>query len=214
MNLKQAARLPCKCMPSYRNLNTSSLKLTLMRRKFIVLPLLLTLTMSSCFWNRQTKVEVIGLSEAYVGEIEKDTDVSHGVEWLLQNTGPSKLRIDSITSSCDCLKLSYASSMTAGSGKYFPIRAMLQTEAADTGSIYHEVMVYGNFDPSPLVLSLTGEIVSEGEECACPSDLSTTAPNTSSSMTLNTLVMTAASSRTVPRLLSLMTICRLYKEDN
>ena len=120
--------------------------------------------MSSCFWNRQTKVEVIGLSEAYVGEIEKDTDVSHGVEWLLQNTGPCKLRIDSITSSCDCLKLSYASSMTAGSGKYFPIRAMLQTEAADTGSIYHEVMVYGNFDPSPLVLSLTGEIVSEGEE--------------------------------------------------
>ena len=61
-------------------------------------------------------------------------------------------------------RLSYASSMTAGSGKYFPIRAMLQTEAADTGSIYHEVMVYGNFDPSPLVLSLTGEIVSEGEE--------------------------------------------------
>lgn len=164
MNLKQAARLPCKCMPSYSNLNTSSLKLTLMRRKFIVLPLLLTLTMSSCLWNRQTKVEVIGLSEAYVGEIEKDTNVSHGVEWLLQNTGPCKLRIDSITSSCDCLKLSYASSMTAGSGKYFPIRAMLQTEAADTGSIYHEVMVYGNFDPSPLVLSLTGEIVSEDEE--------------------------------------------------
>lgn len=54
--------------------------------------------------------------------------------------------------------------MTAGSGKNFPIRAMLQTEAADTGSIYHEVMVYGNFAPSPLVLSLTGEIVSEGEE--------------------------------------------------
>ena len=90
MNLKQAARLLCKCMPSYSNLNTSSLKLTLMRRKFIVLPLLLTLTMSSCFWNRQTKVEVIGLSEAYVGEIEKGTNVSHGVEWLLQNTGPCK----------------------------------------------------------------------------------------------------------------------------
>lgn len=40
--------------------------------------------------EQTTKVEVIGLSEAYVGEIEKDTDVSHGVEWLLQNTGPCK----------------------------------------------------------------------------------------------------------------------------
>lgn len=133
-----------------------------MKRKAIILPILLIFTMSCCFKNRQTEVEVIGgETERYVGKIEKNSNWSHGAEWLLLNVGNSRLHIDSIKSSCDCLELSYDSSMTAERRKYFPIRAIIQPEEGDTGIIYREIDVYGNFSTSPLTLSIMGEIKTE-----------------------------------------------------
>lgn len=117
--------------------------------------------MSGCQGNRQTEVEVIGgLTEKYVGEIDKNSPRMRGTEWLLRNVGNVRLHIDSIKPSCDCLELHFDSSMTAGTGEYFPIRGFLHPEEGDTGVVYREVEVYGNFPSSPLVLSLRGEVVS------------------------------------------------------
>ena len=51
--------------------------------------------------------------------------------------------------------------MTAERRKYFPIRAIIQPEEGDTGIIYREIDVYGNFSTSPLTLSIMGEIKTE-----------------------------------------------------
>ena len=132
-----------------------------MKKKSVLLAILLVGVLSGCLGNRQTEVEVMGgVTEKYVGEIDKNSSVVRGTEWLLQNVGNARLHIDSIKSSCDCLELHYDSSMTAGTGDYFPIRGFLHPEEGDTGVIYREVEVYGNFPTSPLVLSLRGEVVS------------------------------------------------------
>lgn len=132
-----------------------------MKKKSILPAILLMGVLSGCQGNWQTEVEVMGgVTEKYVGEIDKNSPVVHGTEWLLRNAGNARLRIDSIKPSCDCLELHFDSSMTAGTGDYFPIRGLLHPEEGDTGVIYREVEVYGNFPSSPLVLSLKGEVVS------------------------------------------------------
>lgn len=132
-----------------------------MKKKSILPAILLLGMLSGCLGDRQTEVEVVGgVTEKYVGEMDPKSARMHGTEWLLQNVGSSRLRIDSIKSSCDCLELHFDSSMTAGAGKYFPIRGFLHLEEGDTGVVYREVEVYGNFPSSPLVLGMRADVVS------------------------------------------------------
>ena len=49
--------------------------------------------------------------------------------------------------------------MTARSGEYFPVQVFIHPEEMDTGTFVREVEVYGNFQSSPLVLTIKGKIV-------------------------------------------------------
>ena len=135
-----------------------------MKIRTMTLTAFLLCAMSGC--NRktdsQTNVEIIGgVAETNVGTVDKNSNMLSATEWLLQNTGNAELRIDSIKPSCDCMEMKYDKSMTAKSGKYFPVRAILHPEEVDTGAFIREVEVYGNFPSSPLVLTMRGRIVDQ-----------------------------------------------------
>ena len=131
---------------------------TLMKKmKMMWVPVLFACALYSC--ESQTEVEVVSDdTEKYVGEVDKASTVLTGTEWLLMNTGNATLRVDSIKPSCDCLEVTNKE-MTAKSGEYFPVQVFIHPEEMDTGTFVREVEVYGNFQSSPLVLTIKGKIV-------------------------------------------------------
>lgn len=127
------------------------------KMKTIWLLALFVCALYSC--ESQTEVEVVGDdTERYVGEVDKASTVLTGTEWLLMNTGNATLRVDSIKPSCECLEV-MNKEMTARSGKYFPVQVFIHPEEMDTGTFVREVEVYGNFQSSPMVLTIKGRIV-------------------------------------------------------
>ena len=127
------------------------------KMKMMWVPVLFACALYSC--ESQTEVEVVSDdTEKYVGEVDKASTVLTGTEWLLMNTGNATLHVDSIKPSCECLEVT-SKEMTARSGEYFPVQVFIHPEEMDTGTFVREVEVYGNFQSSPLVLTIKGKIV-------------------------------------------------------
>ena len=127
------------------------------KMKMMWVPVLFACALYSC--DSQTEVEVVSDdTEKYVGEVDKASTVLTGTEWLLMNTGNATLHVDSIKPSCECLEVT-SKEMTASCGEYFPVQVFIHPGEMDTGIFVREVEVYGNFQSSPLVLTIKGKIV-------------------------------------------------------
>lgn len=119
------------------------------------------LVFASCV-DQQTKIELVGSDAEYnLGEIDINSSSLLGKEWVLQNVGNANLRIDSVELSCECLKADYDSVNSVRPNGYLPVRVYITPEGT-LGGFYREIRIYGNFENSPLELSLEGTFV-DGE---------------------------------------------------
>lgn len=111
--------------------------------------------------ERQTRIELVGDDANYnLGEIKASESTLSGKEWLIQNKGNTYLRIDSVVASCDCLTVSYDSINTVKPNGYFPFRVFPMPDGT-LGTFYREISIFGNFENSPLILSLEGAFVED-----------------------------------------------------
>lgn len=109
--------------------------------------------------NQQTMIELIGDDASYnMGEIQVGSPNLRGKEWLIQNIGNANLKIDSVEVSCDCLQILYDSVNVVAPNNYFPFRVFVKPENV-LGDFYREIRIFGNFEGSPLELTLEGTIV-------------------------------------------------------
>lgn len=124
---------------------------------YIILFIFLTV---SCT-ERQTRIELVGNDANYnLGVVKASESALSGKEWLIQNKGNTCLRIDSVVASCDCLKVSYDSINSVKPNKYFPIRVFPVPDGT-LGTFYREISIFGNFENSPLILTLEGTFVED-----------------------------------------------------
>lgn len=121
--------------------------------------LILIVLVASCNIERETSVNLMTTPNYYIGEIDVESTTMVGKEWLIKNSGRAKLKIDSIKISCDCLKVMYDSTHQVKPNGILPFRVLIPTEK-EPGDFYREIMIYGNFKNSPLVLTLEGSFVS------------------------------------------------------
>lgn len=111
--------------------------------------------------ERQTRIELVGDDANYnLGEIKASESALSGKEWLIQNKGKTNLKIDSIAVSCECLKVSYDSINSVKPNGYFPFRVFPMPDGT-LGTFYREISIFGNFENSPLILTLEGTFVED-----------------------------------------------------
>ncbi len=116
----------------------------------------------SCCTDQITKIELVSSDANYnIGEIDVGSSVLSGKGWLIQNVGNSNLRIDSVELSCNCLKAIYDSVNTIKPNAYFSFKVLVSPDGT-LGDFYREIRIFGNFENSPLELSLEGTFV-DGE---------------------------------------------------
>lgn len=115
----------------------------------------------ACCAEQQTKIELVSSdSNCNLGEINVNSPTLSGKEWLIKNTGNAQLRIDSVELSCECLTAVYDSVNTVRPNDYFPFRVLVKPDGA-LGDFYREIRIYGNFENSPLELTVEGIFVKE-----------------------------------------------------
>lgn len=106
-----------------------------------------------------TKIELVSSDANYnIGEIDVSSSVLSGKGWLIQNVGNSNLRIDSVELSCNCLKAIYDSVNTIKPNSYFSFKVLVTPDGA-LGDFYREIRIFGNFENSPLELSIEGTFI-------------------------------------------------------
>ncbi len=119
-----------------------------------------TLLVVSCT-NQQTKIELLSDADVFLGDVPIKARSLPVYEWIFQNVGEANLRIDSVELSCECLKADYDSVNSVSPNGYLPFRVYITPEGT-LGGFYREIRIFGNFENSPLELSLEGTFV-DGE---------------------------------------------------
>ena len=114
--------------------------------------------------EKQTKIELVNDEFIYnIGEIQTQASTLSGKEWLIQNVGDSDLKIHKIETSCDCLKIMCDTVNPIGPNEYFPLRVFISPENT-IGDFHREIFIYGNFEDSPLELTIEGVFVENSSE--------------------------------------------------
>lgn len=116
------------------------------------------LTLASCV-EQQTKIELVGSDAEFdLGEVNIYSSSFWGNEWLVKNVGDSDLKIDSVELSCECLKVDYDSVNAVKPNSYLPFKVYIMPEGT-LGGFYREIRIFGNFENSPLELSIEGTFI-------------------------------------------------------
>lgn len=115
--------------------------------------------------QKKTKIELMNNDPAYnFGVVINDPKNIKGKEWLFVNKGCDSLYIDSVKVSCECLTLHYDNTNAIAPNHYFPIRVLLRPEEKEIGPFFREIMVFGNFEDSPYILTIEGEYKNDGQK--------------------------------------------------
>lgn len=131
--------------------------------KISLLLFLITIFATSCT-KKVTRIKLVNDCTNYnLGEIQNQASILSGKEWLIQNVGDVNLKIDKVELSCDCLKVIYDSVNTIKPNKYLPFRVLVSPEGT-IGDFYREIYIYGNFQDSPLKLTIEGCFVEDKSE--------------------------------------------------
>ena len=111
----------------------------------------------------QTKIELMSDVHYNLGDISIDSSILSGKEWLIQNVGDVNLKIDKVEFPSDGLKIVYDSVNVVKPNGYLPFRVLVSPEGT-TGDFCKEISIYGNFDNSPLKLTIEGTFIENESE--------------------------------------------------
>lgn len=130
-----------------------------MKTNFLFSLLTLMIVFVTSCTEKQTKIHVLSGDINYnFGEIPSQTSSLSGKEWLFKNAGNVNLKINKVESSSNIFKLMYDSVNTVGPNEYFPFRVFV-SPGKTIGNFKEKICIYGNFEESPLELSVEGTIV-------------------------------------------------------
>lgn len=97
----------------------------------------------------------LSTDEIWYGQLNKGDTIESDV--LLYNTGQYPFKVERIIASCDCTT-TWISKKLLPTGDSARLRVRLIAE--EEGDLYRTIAIYGNISSSPLVISLSGKVIS------------------------------------------------------